>query len=136
VPATTAVLSCAAPEIRSTPAGVDRAIDTRIAPSATPLPEPSIFNCAGSLPASATVGTMGAANTSTVAVENPKVANTASARCAITVALMVSVGGATNWVLVKLLPVIPRVAAIMLVSGVTPTAERVLETDGTTDVSD
>jgi hypothetical protein len=107
-----------------------------MAPRTTALPEPVILKFAGSFPASATVGTIGAENTSTVAVEKPKAAKTASARCASTVELIVTVGGATNWVLVKLSPVIPRVAAIMLVKGVTPTADRVLETDGTTEVSD
>ncbi len=71
-----------------------------------------------------------------MAVEKPKVANTASARWAITVVLSTSVGGNTKPVLLMVLFVMPSEFAMMLVSGVTPTEDRVGDTSGTTEMRD
>jgi hypothetical protein len=86
------------------------------------------------------VGTTGAAKTFTVAVEKPKVASTASARCTMAVAVMTDVTVKAP-VLLKLLPVTPSEEAIIFVSAVTPTEAWLLapesaRTTGTTDTSD
>ena len=112
------------------------AIENKTAPNARELPDPLRTNWEGSFPASATVTTTGATKGSIVAVLNPNAPKTASARDAITVALMVTDGGAVKPTLVKLLPETPREEAIICVRGVTPIALLLALILGVTATSD